>query len=77
MESSKGARRVSVVIPVYNNAESLHELASRLLESTFALSDIDFEIIFIDDGSTDNSWEVIEQLSEKNKAVKGIRFQKN
>jgi glycosyltransferase involved in cell wall biosynthesis len=36
-----------------------------------------YEIIFIDDGSTDNSWEIIKQLSQKNYAVKGIRFQKN
>ena len=36
-----------------------------------------YEIIFIDDGSTDASWKVIEQLTEENNAVKGIRFQKN
>lgn len=61
METSKGAKRVSVVIPVYNNAESLHELANRLLESISALSGIDFEVIFIDDGSIDSS---IHKLSE-------------
>jgi glycosyltransferase involved in cell wall biosynthesis len=67
---------ISVVIPLLNEDESLQELhdwIAKVMQSNRYL----YEIIFIDDGSTDNSWEVIEQLSEKNKAVKGIRFQKN
>tara|TARA_B100000809_G_C15117322_1_gene522961 strand:- start:1184 stop:2140 length:957 start_codon:yes stop_codon:yes gene_type:complete len=67
---------ISVVIPLLNEAESLQELydwIAKVMQSNHYL----YEIIFIDDGSTDNSWNIIEQLSSKNKAVKGIRFQKN
>ena len=67
---------ISVVIPLLNEDESLQELhnwIARVMQSNTYL----YEIIFIDDGSTDTSWQVIEQLSAKNKSVKGIRFQKN
>lgn len=67
---------ISVVIPLLNEDESLQELhdwIANVMQSNRYL----YEIIFIDDGSTDNSWEVIEQLSAKNNAVKGIRFQRN
>lgn len=67
---------ISVVIPLLNEEESLPELhnwIAKVMQSNRYL----YEIIFIDDGSTDNSWNVIEQLSTNNKAVKGIRFKKN
>ena len=67
---------ISVVIPLLNEEESLQELhdwIANVMQSNRYL----YEIIFIDDGSTDTSWNVIENLSSKNKAVKGIRFQKN
>lgn len=67
---------ISVVIPLLNEDESLQELhdwIANVMQSNRYL----YEIIFIDDGSTDNSWKVIEELSSINKAVKGIRFQKN
>jgi glycosyltransferase involved in cell wall biosynthesis len=67
---------ISVVIPLLNEDESLQELydwIAKVMQSNHYF----YEIIFIDDGSTDNSWNVIAQLSSKNKAVKGIRFQKN
>ena len=67
---------ISVVIPLLNEEESiqeLHDWIAKVMQSNRYL----YEIIFIDDGSTDNSWSVIEQLSKKNDAVKGIRFQKN
>jgi glycosyltransferase involved in cell wall biosynthesis len=67
---------ISVVIPLLNEDESLQELhdwIAKVMQSNRYL----YEIIFIDDGSTDNSWNVIEQLSTNNKAVKGIRFKKN
>lgn len=67
---------ISVVIPLLNEEESLQELhdwIAKVMQS----NRFTYEIIFIDDGSTDTSWQVIETLSHKNPAVKGIRFQKN
>ena len=67
---------ISVVIPLLNEEESLQELhdwIAKVMQSNRYL----YELIFIDDGSTDTSWKVIEKLSLENKAVKGIRFQKN
>lgn len=67
---------ISVVIPLLNEEESLQELhdwIARVMQSNRFL----YEIIFIDDGSTDASWQVIEGLSEKHSEVKGIRFQRN
>ena len=67
---------ISVVIPLLNEEESLQELYDWIV-SVMQSNRFLYEIIFIDDGSTDTSWEVIEALSQKNDAVKGIRFQKN
>jgi len=67
---------ISVVIPLLNEDESLQELHD-WIATVMQSNRYFYEIIFIDDGSTDNSWNVIEQLSLKNKTVKGIRFQKN
>ena len=67
---------ISVVIPLLNEEESLQELhdwIARVMQSNRYL----YEIIYIDDGSTDTSWKVIQKLSKANTAVKGIRFQKN
>ncbi len=67
---------ISVVIPLLNEEESLPELynwIAKLMQSNCYL----YEIIFIDDGSTDNSWKVIETLTKENENVRGIRFQKN
>jgi len=67
---------ISVVIPLYNEAESLNELVqwiSRVMnENGFT-----YEIIFVNDGSTDNSWQVIEQLAKESTSVKGIKFRRN
>jgi glycosyltransferase involved in cell wall biosynthesis len=67
---------ISVVIPLLNEEDSLLELYD-WIANVMQSNDYLYEIIFIDDGSTDNSWEIIKQLSQKNYAVKGIRFQKN
>ena len=67
---------ISVVIPLLNEEESLQELhdwIAKVMQS----NRYSYEILFIDDGSTDTSWEVIEKLSQENPQVKGIRFQKN
>ncbi len=67
---------ISVVIPLLNEQESLSELhdwIAKVMQSNH----FSYEIIFIDDGSTDDSWQTIESLIEKDVNVKGIRFSKN
>lgn len=67
---------ISVIIPLLNEDESLEELhdwISRVMES----NQFSYEIIFVDDGSSDNSWGVIEKLKEKNAKVKGVKFRRN
>jgi glycosyltransferase involved in cell wall biosynthesis len=67
---------LSIIIPLLNEAESLPELHGWILSELNA-TNLTFEIIFIDDGSTDNSWEEIEKLNQSHSATYGIRFSKN
>lgn len=67
---------ISVVIPLLNEEESLRELHDRIVQVMRA-NDFSYEILFIDDGSTDNSWKVIFGLSNENPNVRGFRFQRN
>ena len=67
---------ISVVIPLYNEDESLPELYA-WIERVMAQNNFSFEVIFVNDGSTDRSWEVITELSEKSEHVKGIKFRRN
>jgi len=67
---------ISVVVPVYNEVESLPELAT-WIEKVMDENNFTYEVIFVDDGSRDGSWKVIESLSQKNYRMKGIRFQRN
>lgn len=67
---------ISIVIPLLNEEESLNELY-RWIASVMQSNGFSYELVFIDDGSTDNSWEIIEKLSKENPIVKGIRFQRN
>lgn len=67
---------LSVVIPLLNEQESLQELHD-WIASVMQSNHFSYELIFIDDGSTDGSWETIEKLSAANPCVKGIRFLKN
>lgn len=67
---------ISVVIPLYNEEESLPELHS-WIERVMNKNGFSYEIIFVNDGSTDNSWKVIEDLSQKSANVKGIKFRRN
>ena len=67
---------ISVVIPLYNEAESLPELEAwihRVMEEHH----FSYEIIFINDGSTDDSWRIIEELQAKNPNVRGVKFRRN
>ena len=67
---------LSIIIPLYNESESLSELSS-CIANVLDNSEMDYEIIFIDDGSTDNSWEKIQSLQLNNKNIKGISFRRN
>ncbi len=67
---------ISVVIPLYNEDESLPELYA-WIERVMKEHNFSFEVIFVNDGSTDRSWDVITELSEKSANVKGIKFRRN
>lgn len=67
---------LSLVIPVYNERESLPALHSEIAEVAAKLPE-DVEVVFVDDGSKDGSWEVIRELSSKDRRVRGIKFRRN
>lgn len=67
---------LSIIIPLLNEEESLQELHNWIV-SVMTKNNFSYEVIFIDDGSTDSSWSIIERLSTENPNIKGIRFLKN
>ena len=67
---------VSIVVPLINEDESLPELCS-WIESVVAAAQLSYEVILVDDGSTDDSWAFIERKSHENPHFKGIKFQRN
>jgi glycosyltransferase involved in cell wall biosynthesis len=67
---------ISIVVPLYNEVESLPELQewiSKVMEN----NNLTYELIFIDDGSKDGSWNVVENLQKQNQFIRGIKFQRN
>lgn len=68
--------QLSIIIPLLNEEESLIELYN-WIASVMQSNSFSYEIIFIDDGSTDNSWQIIKELSEKAPQVKGLKFNRN
>lgn len=67
---------ISIVIPLYNEAESLPELEA-WIRRVMQAHGFSYEIIFINDGSSDDSWQIIKQLKEVNPAVRGVKFRRN
>jgi len=67
---------ISVVVPLFNEVDSLPEL-TEWIDKVMQTNQFTYEIILIDDGSTDGSWELIEQLSRQNPCIKGIKFRRN
>ena len=67
---------ISVIVPLYNEDESLPELAA-WIERVMLANQYSYEVIMVDDGSNDNSWEVIENLRLQNPCIRGIKFQRN
>lgn len=68
--------QISVLIPLLNEEESLPELHD-WIDRTLTVANLSYEIYFIDDGSTDNSWQVISSLAQNNDKVHGIKFSRN
>lgn len=67
---------ISVVVPLYNEAESLPELYE-WIDGVMRANGFSYEVIFVNDGSTDDSWNVIKRLKEKSNVVKAVRFRRN
>ncbi|MCB0480774.1 MAG: glycosyltransferase family 2 protein [Flavobacteriales bacterium] len=68
--------QISCVIPAFNEAESIPELTA-WIDQVMKKNSWEYEVIYIDDGSRDNSWEVIQKLGAENPSIKGIRFRRN
>lgn len=67
---------ISIIVPLLNEEESLPELA-KWIDLVLKKNELSYEIIMIDDGSTDDSWNIIEKLSSENPDIKGIKFRRN
>ncbi len=67
---------ISIVVPLFNEEESLPHLAE-WIEKVMTKHGFSYEVLMIDDGSKDNSWKVIEELSAKNSNIKGVKFRRN
>lgn len=67
---------ISIIVPLYNEEESLTKLYE-WIENVMKANKFSFEVIFINDGSSDNSWKVIEDLKDKSSNVRGIKFRNN
>jgi glycosyltransferase involved in cell wall biosynthesis len=67
---------VSVVVPLLNEEESLNELFTRI-DNTCRQAQLSYEVWFIDDGSTDESWQIIQNLAQENPQIHGIKFTRN
>ena len=67
---------ISVVIPLFNEEDSIPELY-HWIERVMKANGFSFEVIFVNDGSTDASWQVIEDLCKESEVVKGIKFRRN
>jgi glycosyltransferase involved in cell wall biosynthesis len=68
--------QLSIVIPVYNEAGNLPQLIKELGEGLLSL-EMTWEVLFVDDGSTDNTWAIIESIHQENNSVKGLRLSRN
>ena len=68
--------QLSICIPLYNEAESIPEL-NTWIATVMKKHNFSYEVIFVDDGSTDDSWDIVEELSKKDSALRGIKFRRN
>lgn len=77
MEKIRRIDKLSIVIPVYFNEENLYPLYESLKKEIFEKTDYSCEVIMVNDGSLDKSWEIIEELSSRDKRIKGIKLSRN
>jgi len=70
-------KKISIVIPLLNEQDNLEEIIFRLKSQFQKLNNFTFEIIFIDDGSTDNSWKIVEKISSENDNIFGFKLSRN
>jgi len=74
--SHKHDPQLSIVIPVYNESGNIPRLINEL-EDVLASLDMAWEVLFVDDGSTDKTWDIVESLHQKNNSIKGLRLSRN
>ena len=70
-------KKISIIIPAYNEEEALPALMERITKFADDTKDYDFEFLFVNDGSKDRTWEMIEELHEKNPLFSGINLSRN
>ena len=68
--------RLSVVLPAYNEEQILAKTC-RTLKEILSFSEIEYELVFVDDGSSDKTWNVIEKVSKEDRNISGIHFSRN
>lgn len=76
-EPGDARRRVTVITPVFNEQDSLPHYAEAVRRVLFARDDVDFDILLVDDGSTDESWAIIEELASADARFRGLRLSRN
>ena len=67
---------LSIVVPLFNEEESLPELCE-WINRVLSANKLTYELVLVDDGSNDGSWEVIEKLKEKYSQIRGVQFRRN
>ncbi len=77
MDTLRRVNRLSIIVPVYYNEENLYPLYESLKNEIFEKIDYSCEVLMVNDGSLDRSWEIIEELSEKDERIRGIKLSRN
>lgn len=70
-------KKISVVVPMYNEEEVANECYKRIKDVIYSMSDYDYEFIFVNDGSVDNTLDIIKSIANNDKKVKVISFSRN
>jgi glycosyltransferase involved in cell wall biosynthesis len=77
VSESRTRPHVTIITPVFNEEASLEAYRDEVMRELFASTDVDYEVVFIDDGSTDCSWEIIERFSRESPRFRGLRLSRN